>query len=135
VSLAESAYPPVSWTLSDKVYEYLASGRSILAAVTPDGAAAELVREVGAGSVVDPDDIEGMVGALTEPRDRWRASDLLPVKFPEKWRDAIRWQSRADELRRVVTFVAGNENGQPSGGPGAPVSGAGLRTSAGGSSP
>ncbi len=36
--------------LSGKVFEYVAVGRPILAAVPPDGAAAELIRETGAGS-------------------------------------------------------------------------------------
>ena len=38
--------------LSGKVFEYLAAERPILAAVPPDGAAAELIRETGAGVVV-----------------------------------------------------------------------------------
>ena len=35
--------------LSGKVFEYLAAERPILAAVPPDGAAADLIRETGAG--------------------------------------------------------------------------------------
>ena len=42
--------------LSGKVFEYVAVGRPILAAVPPDGAAAELIRETGAGVVAAPDD-------------------------------------------------------------------------------
>ena len=42
--------------LSGKVFEYIAVGRPILAAVPPDGAAAELIRETGAGVVAAPDD-------------------------------------------------------------------------------
>ena len=46
--------------LSGKVFEYLAAERPILALVPPDGAAAELLRETGAGVVVAPEDIDGI---------------------------------------------------------------------------
>src|SRR5262249_56590326 len=49
--------------LSGKVFEYLAAERPILAAVPPDGAAAGLVRDAGAGVVVAPDDVDGMEAA------------------------------------------------------------------------
>ena len=42
--------------LSGKVFAYLAAERPILAAVPPDGAAAALVRDTGAGVVAAPDD-------------------------------------------------------------------------------
>src|SRR5262249_30247054 len=51
--------------LSGKVFEYLAAGRPILAVVPPDGAAAELIRETGAGAVVAPDDVDGIERELT----------------------------------------------------------------------
>ncbi len=38
--------------LSGKVFEYLAAERPILAVVPPDGAAAKLLRDTGAGVVV-----------------------------------------------------------------------------------
>ena len=46
--------------LSGKVFEYLAAERPILAAVPPDGAAAELIRETGAGIVAAPDDVDAL---------------------------------------------------------------------------
>ena len=46
--------------LSGKVFEYLAAERPILAAVPPDGAAAELIREAGAGVVAPPDDVDAL---------------------------------------------------------------------------
>src|SRR5207237_1108170 len=46
--------------LSGKVFEYLAAERPILAVVPPEGAAAELIRDAGAGVVVAPDDVDGM---------------------------------------------------------------------------
>ena len=49
-----------SGVLSGKVFEYLAAERPILAAVPPDGAAAELIRETGAGVVVAPDDVDAL---------------------------------------------------------------------------
>ena len=61
--------------LSGKVFEYLAAERPILAVVPPDGAAAELIRETGAGVVVAPDDIDGIERELRALRDRWRAGD------------------------------------------------------------
>ena len=51
--------------LSGKVFEYVAVGRPILAAVPPDGAAAELIRETGAGIVAPPDDVDAIRAALT----------------------------------------------------------------------
>ena len=42
--------------VSGKVYEYLAAGRPILAAVPPGGVAADLIRRTGSGEVVDGDD-------------------------------------------------------------------------------
>ena len=56
---------------SGKVFEYLAAERPILAAVPTDGAAAELVRETGAGVVVAPEDDDG------HPRGAARAARAL----------------------------------------------------------
>ena len=57
--------------LSGKVFEYLAAERPILAAVPPDGAAAELIRETGAGVVAAPDD-PGALGKRCS--SSWNAS-------------------------------------------------------------
>ena len=54
--------------LSGKVFEYLAAGRPILAAVPPDGAAADLIRETQAGIVAAPDDVDGLRAALASSR-------------------------------------------------------------------
>src|SRR6185312_4957531 len=62
--------------LSGKVFEYLASCRPILAAVPPDGAAAELIREAGAGVVAAPDDVAAIRGALVELDRRFRNGGL-----------------------------------------------------------
>src|SRR5207247_1736942 len=59
--------------LSGKVFEYLAAERPILAAVPPGGAAAELIRETGAGLVAPPDDVPALTQALAELHAEWKA--------------------------------------------------------------
>jgi hypothetical protein len=55
-----------------KTYEYLASGRPILAAV-PDGDARDLLEEAGSARVCRPDDVEGMVEIVASELERVRA--------------------------------------------------------------
>ena len=62
--------------LSGKVFEYLAAERPILAAVPPDGAAAELIRETGAGVVAAPDDVDALREALVELHRRFTNGGL-----------------------------------------------------------
>lgn len=51
-----------------KLYEALATGRRLLAAL-PEGDAADLVRLTGAGSVVAPGDVEGLRSAIEDERE------------------------------------------------------------------
>jgi glycosyltransferase involved in cell wall biosynthesis len=92
--------------LSGKVFEYLAAERPILAVVPPDGAAAALIREAGAGVVVAPDDVEGMVGALQDLHERWRAGSLDAPPLSEEWRTRVSRRSRVEELARVLEGLA-----------------------------
>src|SRR5947208_17091205 len=57
--------------LSGKVFEYLAAERPILAAVPPEGAAAELIRDTGAGVVAAPDDVPAVTAALADLHGGW----------------------------------------------------------------
>jgi len=84
--------------LSGKVFEYLAAERPILAVVPPDGAAAGLIREAGAGAVVAPDDVDGMVAALRDLHARWRAGTLHDVELDDGWRGRVSRRARAEEL-------------------------------------
>ena len=60
-----------------KTYEYLASGRPILAAV-PDGDARDLLGEAGGAVVVRPDDVEGIVRALRSEIGAFRVGAERP---------------------------------------------------------
>jgi glycosyltransferase involved in cell wall biosynthesis len=91
--------------LSGKVFEYLAAERPILAVVPPDGAAAGLIRETGAGVVVAPDDVDGMVAALSDLHGRWQAGVLEDAPLSQEWRRKVSRRTRSEELARVLEQV------------------------------
>jgi glycosyltransferase involved in cell wall biosynthesis len=91
--------------LSGKVFEYLAAERPILGAVPPDGAAAALLRDLGAGPVVAPEDVDGLAAALAELHGRWRASSLEPLALTPEQRTRVDRQARVRELAELMRSV------------------------------
>ncbi len=89
---------------SGKLYEYLAAARPILAAVPPDGSAAAIVRQTGAGIVVPPDDVSAISEALGTLVARWRAGDLPDVSLSEEQRERF---SRTTRARELADFLGG----------------------------
>ncbi len=93
--------------LSGKVFEYLASGRPILAVVPPDGAAADLIRETGAGVVARPGrrrrDPRCAPRARSPVQERWAPGrDALGRVAPEaRPGDEGRGDGRAVEVARM----------------------------------
>jgi glycosyltransferase involved in cell wall biosynthesis len=92
--------------LSGKVFEYLAAGRPILAVVPPDGAAAELIRETGAGVVVAPDDVDGIKSALVELHTRFANGGLPPVELAKRDEERLSRRARVEEMAALVGEVA-----------------------------
>jgi glycosyltransferase involved in cell wall biosynthesis len=88
--------------LSGKVFEYLAAERPILAAVPPDGAAAELVRETGAGVVAAPDDVPGLAAALEDLHARWAAGTLDGTALSTEDRERLGRGARVEELAELL---------------------------------
>jgi hypothetical protein len=88
--------------LSAKVFEYLAAERPILAAVPLDGAAADLVRETGAGVVVAPDDVDGLRDALVRLEGDWRAGKLNGTPLSPDVRARLSRRARAEELAELA---------------------------------
>jgi glycosyltransferase involved in cell wall biosynthesis len=92
--------------LSGKVFEYLAAERPVLAVVPPDGAAAELVRDTGAGLVAGSDDIDGIRDALVELHTRWREGRLDGPPLSAAWREKLSRASRVEELAELLESLA-----------------------------
>jgi len=92
--------------LSGKVFEYLAAERPILAAVPPEGAAADLIRETGAGVVAPADDVEALGAALTGLVERWRAGALEGSPLSEEWRDRLSRRTRVEEFAELLGEVS-----------------------------
>src|SRR5581483_2923536 len=92
--------------LSGKVFEYLAAERPILAVVPPDGAAADLIRETGAGIVVPPDDVEAIARELAALRDAWQAGSLDGTPLRAEWRRRLSRRARVEELADLLQGLA-----------------------------
>jgi glycosyltransferase involved in cell wall biosynthesis len=92
--------------LSGKVFEYLAAERPILAAVPPDGAAAELIEETGAGVVAPPDDVEALRAALERMHAAWRAGELDGTPLSADDRERLGRAARVEELADLLQGLA-----------------------------
>ena len=88
--------------LSGKVFEYLAAERPVLAVVPPDGAAAQLVRDTGAGLVAAPDDVDAIRAGLVELVERWRSGRLNGTPLPEELRERLSREARSEELADLL---------------------------------
>ena len=91
--------------LSGKVFEYLAAGRPILAVVPPDGAAAELIREAGAGVVVPPEDVDAIRDALVGLHSRFSDGGLPSVELATTHEDRLSRRARVEELAALLRTV------------------------------
>ena len=92
--------------LSGKVFEYLAAERPILAAVPPDGAAARLLRDTGAGIVAAPDDVAALRDALVGLHARWREGTLDGTPLSPEWRDRLSRARRVEELADLLRSIS-----------------------------
>lgn len=85
-----------------KIYEYLASGRPILAVLDP-GPAADLIRRLGAGVVIRPGDVEGARSVLGEWLARWSRGERAATKIPE---EALRGMDRRETAAQAASILA-----------------------------
>jgi glycosyltransferase involved in cell wall biosynthesis len=88
-----------------KVFEYVAAGRPILAAVPPDGAAGRLIEEIGAGIVAPAEDVDALRTALVQLHDRWKRGELS-VELGDEARERVDRRARVAELATLVHELA-----------------------------
>jgi glycosyltransferase involved in cell wall biosynthesis len=88
--------------LSGKVFEYLAAERPILAVVPPEGAAAQLIRETGAGVVAPPEDEDAIRDALLAVHGRWQSGELDGPPLSDEWRTKLSRATRVEELADLL---------------------------------
>jgi glycosyltransferase involved in cell wall biosynthesis len=92
--------------LSGKVFEYLAAERPILAAVPPEGAAAELIEETNAGVVAPPDDVPALTAALRALHDAWAGGTLDGTPLSPADRERLGRAARVEELADLLRGLA-----------------------------
>jgi glycosyltransferase involved in cell wall biosynthesis len=88
-----------SATIPGKTYEYVASGRPILAAV-PEGDARDLVLAAGNGLVCDPDDVDTMVEIIRRQMDE-RPASTAPANV-----DAYEYRQLAGRVAALLDEIA-----------------------------
>ena len=102
VVLLESKYPHV---VPQKLYNYLAFNKLILAIVPPDGYAATVIRETNTGIIVSPDDTAGITEGLLELHHRWQKGKLkIKVNY------TVLQKYRRDQLTKKLANVFDKQN-------------------------
>jgi glycosyltransferase involved in cell wall biosynthesis len=86
-----------------KTYEYLASGRPILAAI-PEGDARDILLDAGTTTIVAPDDVAGMAAALEDSFDAW-AAGYEPSMPPASLLARLERRALAGRLAEVISGV------------------------------
>jgi glycosyltransferase involved in cell wall biosynthesis len=92
--------------LSGKVFEYLAAERPILAAVPPDGAAAELLQESGSALVVAPEDEAAIGAALADLESRHRAGSRDGTVLSAELKERLSRRARAEDLAELLRTLS-----------------------------
>ncbi|MDU5080372.1 glycosyltransferase [Tissierella carlieri] len=80
-----------------KIFEYIRVDRPILSIVPEDGAAAQVINETNTGTVVDPEDIDGISVALEKYYKSWTEGKLT---HEPNW-DKIQVYSRESQAKRL----------------------------------
>lgn len=83
-----------------KTFEYIATGKPILALVPPDGEAARVIRETRTGIVVAPEDVNAIKTASLDLYTCWRSAKL---RIESNWEQINRYEAR--EVTRQLSIV------------------------------
>ena len=90
--------------VTGKIYEYLASGRPILALGEPGGEADGLLTEAGAGSLCAYEDVSSVKGTIERAYRAWERGDPMAGASPERL-EAYSRKSQAAALASLLDRV------------------------------
>jgi len=96
VVLLRSNYPHV---VPQKLYNYLALRKPILAVIPPNGSAAEVIRETNSGIIVSPDDVRGISNGILNLYKKWR-NGTIGVHLNE---NALQKYQRDELTKKLAT--------------------------------
>lgn len=83
-----------------KTFEYIATGKPVLALVPPDGEAARVIQETKTGAVVAPEDVPAIKAAILDLYARWTRGEL---QAKPNWEQINRYEAR--EVTRQLSIV------------------------------
>ena len=98
-----------SSTVPGKTYEYLASGRPILAAI-PEGDARDLLLQAGTAHICQPDDTDAIAAAIAAEIERWRSGRPVP-EVPRALLAPFERRSLAADYAVLLRSIAGAASG------------------------
>jgi hypothetical protein len=104
VVLLASNYPHV---VPQKLYNYLALKKPILAVVPPDGRAAEIIRETNSGIVVSPHDSGEIAARLLELHKKWEKG-RIKININEEPLDKYRRDLLTEKLAVILDKTINN---------------------------
>lgn len=84
-----------------KTFEYIASGRPILATVPPGGCASDVIARTRTGIVVDVDDVPAIKAAVVKMYRQWELGEL---GIDPNW-EAISGYNRLELVRRIADIL------------------------------
>lgn len=92
---------------TSKLFEYIGTGKPILALVPKNGAAAQILKDYEASFIVEPDDIDGIKNSLIEIFELFK-SDRIPVANQELIQSLER-KKLTQELVKLFQFTMRDE--------------------------
>jgi glycosyltransferase involved in cell wall biosynthesis len=98
--------------LTGKIFDYLRTGKPVLAIVPPAGLAAELLTKAGIGYIADHQDLPGIAERLMELYWLWENRALGELKVNH---DYITQFSRPNLARKLAKLIDAVATGQPAG--------------------
>ena len=90
--------------VTGKIYEYLASGRPVVGLGDPEGEAARILQDSGAGTMLPWTDADGLEALLERHYAAWAEGEPLEGASPERLAPYSRRQQAAD-LARILDSI------------------------------